>query len=137
MTDPDFTVHTAEEISMVPPFGQEDCYSTTITKDVDPSQLADEIAAQVGHTVQVTVFRPLDVPVSEEDPARLYVHPPVDGRTVRAKVRSHQIDPDYGFTPEQLERRELRAKIARKEPLNPEELMRALHLSLQDHGASA
>lgn len=129
---PDFIAHTSSEIAMLPPYGEEDCYSTTITKDVDPSQLADELASQLGYAVQVVVIRPLpEEPIDEEHPANLYVHPPVDGRTVRAKIRSHVIDPDYGFTPEQLELRELRAKLARKEVLTQEELMRALHFSLQ------
>lgn len=132
MTEFQVVVHDSKELAIVPPYGEEDCYSTTITKDVDPSQLADEITAQVGHTVQVVVIRPVpEDPIDEEHPAYLYVHPPVDGRTVRAKVRNHVIDPDYGFTPEQLERRELIGKLGRKEPLTPEETARALLFSLQ------
>jgi len=117
-----FVAHSAEEIT---PFPDEDAYLTTVDKDIDVSQLADEITKASGVNVVVVVMHnPLG------SGGELYVRPPVDAELVEAAVQAHVPDPDYGLSEEVKERQALMKKIDGGIPLTSDEVMRALKLSL-------
>lgn len=125
-----YAVMTPQKMADTNPFDG-DCYSTTVNKEVNVSQLADEIAASVGFDVQISfVNSQPDIPVGPDNPAKMYVHPQVDGRVVRGKIRAHQINDDYGFTEDQLRRRELMRKIRLGEELTDAEMREGMRLAL-------
>lgn len=124
-------VMTPEKLADTNPFGGAGVYVTEVTREVGTQQLADEIGEAAGFDVQLSVVnRRPGTPISEDNPAKVYVHPPVDGRMVRGKIKSHQIDDMYGLTSDQRDRIVLVGKLRRGEDLSKKELARALSLAL-------
>jgi hypothetical protein len=118
-----FVVHTVEEIRATSPFPDEDAYVATVTKDIDVTQLADEITKASGTAVTVAV-------VHGDPEGTLYVRPLVDPEVIEAVVEAHVIDPDYGLPADVRERQVLLEKIDQGISLSSEEVLRALKLSL-------
>lgn len=98
-----------------------------VGKAVHPSQLADEIEAEVGYGVQLMAIglQP-GTEVIPQEPGRLYVTPPVEEDALRRVIERHEIDELYGLSGEVRERYELLAKLRRGEDLTPDEMRRAL-----------
>lgn len=99
----------------------------SVGRAVQPSQLADEIEAEVGYGVQLmAISLQPGTEVTPEAPGRLYVTPPVPEDALRRVIERHEIDELYGFSEEEREKYELLRKLHRGEDLTPEELRRAL-----------
>lgn len=122
---------TPAKLADTNPFGGADVYVTELDREVNTAQLADEIGESAGFEVQLSVVnRRPGTPIGEDNPAKIYVHPPVDGRVVRGKIKSHQIDDLYGLTSDQRDRIVLVGKLRRHEELTPDETARVLRLAL-------
>lgn len=98
----------------------------TVTKDVHPLQLMDEVYARLGDRTKyevVCVLEDDDNPVSEENPLVLHVMGnSVDLRTVRGVVESHEKDEHYGRTEEEKHLEELKERLRSGEDLPASEL---------------
>lgn len=122
-----------ELLAMINPFGKEDCAAIDLTCEVDPSQLADEIYAMVGIRVQISICRvPVNGAVTEASPRRMHVCPVVQEDVLREVIAAHEIDPDYGLTEEQRERRNLIAKLRDGREMTGQERDRLLLLTLTE-----
>jgi len=125
-----FVSMTPKKMADTNPFDG-DCYTTSLDRQVNVAQLGDEISEAVGFNVQLSVVNPCPgTPISEDNPATMYIHPPVDGRVVRGKIRSHQIDDLYGLSEDQRARLTLTDKLRRGESLTEKEQATALRLAL-------
>lgn len=124
-----------EVLAMGNPFGREECVSIDLTREINPSQLADEICERTGRpSFQVLVANPEPGRhhLNRTLPDRLHVSPPVDEDVLRELIGAHEPDPDYGLTEEQREQRDLLGKLRDGKSLSPKELNRALMLVLTE-----
>lgn len=123
-----------EMLAAANPFGQQDCVSVDVGREVNLSQLADEIEAKTGVQVQLTLSNPEPGKhaLDRSLPDRLHVLPPVPEDVLREAVAAHEIDPDYGFTDDQRERIALVNKLRGGEKLTQEEMTRAMLLMLTE-----
>lgn len=107
--------------------------SMTVTREVNPSQLLDEVYDRLGDRSHYNValqVKEWGLPVSEANPATLHVHPAsVDMRTVRGAVESHVPDPHWGMDDEAIRLAGLKAKLAEGD-LGHEELNQLLRAVL-------
>lgn len=124
-------VMTPAKLADTNPFAGQEVYVTEVSQEINAAQLTDEIGKAAGFDVQLSVInRRPGTPIGEDNPAKVYIHPPVDGRTVHAKIRAHQIDDLYGLTQDQKDRIVLVGKLRRGEDLTQDEMTRALRLAL-------
>ncbi|MEV7675099.1 hypothetical protein [Streptomyces sp. NPDC088752] len=108
----------------------------TWAREMTVAQLQAELDETLEHRVSIAVILPLGEdghpkPVSESDPATIYVSPSsADLSAVRKVLSAHRSDPYYGMTEEQRQNAQLREKIASGATLTPEEVQRALQILL-------
>lgn len=120
-----------ELLAQVNPFGDRECVSVDVAKEVGLPQLADEIEAETGVQVQLTLSRSRTGGApTPTHPSRLHVCPPVEEDVLRRVIAAHEADPDYGLTPEQRERAELLEKLRQGKSLSGKELNLALRFAL-------
>lgn len=113
------------------PFGDVECCSVTLTREVNVTQLSDEIRAMAGYEVQLSVIKPQPgTKINGDHPAKLYVHPMVEESVIQKSVADHVPDDLYSLTPDQRMRAELLGKLKRGEELSVTELTQALQLAL-------
>lgn len=86
-------------------------------KKVNTSQLADEIQAKHGSTVNVVLNR------NDDGTRVLWVKPKnVDGRTIRGVLNSHEYDEEWGLTEEEADVRDKIQRLTNGEQLSLDEL---------------
>lgn len=111
---------SADQLAMVNPFGDRKCSVVTVSRDVNVSQLTDEIVADTGMDVQAVLTR------TKDGIDRLFVCPPVELDALSGIVAAHKPDARYGMSAEQREYEDLLDKMKRGEPLSQEEMVRAM-----------
>lgn len=118
-------VCTAEEIASRNPFAEDATCILVDERQLNVSQLTDEISAATGDTVQLVLLSLPDI-----GKRWMYVCPPVIKEIVEKCIDDHIPDPDYGLPPEVLQRETLIKKLEEGTPLTQEEVLLALRLSL-------
>ncbi len=124
MSDMSFVVASPERIAMSNPFGEAECVSVDLRKDINVTQLADEIGRLTGFPVMV-----MEIPF-EGLVSKLHVSPIVDEETIMRAIEDHEIDDLYGMDDRQRERGELMRKLSSEEEMSVEEIRRALMIAL-------
>lgn len=119
-----FTVASPERLAMSNPFDDMACVSVDLGKEINVTQLADEIGARAGYPVMLAMI------ISETAQPRLYVRPVVDEETITQAINDHEIDDMYGLSDERRERNTLIRKLSSGEGLTTEEMLYALRLAL-------
>lgn len=127
-------VAVPEMLAMANPFGQQDCVSMDLVREVNLSQLADEIGAAAGVQVQLTVANPEPGKhhLNRTLPNRLHVLPPIPEQVLREVISAHEPDADYGLTEEQRERFALLEKLRQDKKLTSAEMAQALIVALSE-----
>lgn len=128
--EPTFSAIPPEVVAASNPFGQQDSAMVQLHKQVNLSQLVDELAVATGRTVQVALVNPSPGNNLRDGEVRLYVTPPLPEHVLAEVVGAHEPDELYGLDEGQRERAELVAKLRRGEELSPAERDRALLLVL-------
>lgn len=113
------------------PFDKNDCVRIRVIKNVNLTQLADELERSLGHPVQMTLSNGNGF-ADEERPAFLFVSPSAPEDEILDVVADHRPDPDYGLSGEQRERTRLLSKLRAGEELSAAELSKALLLALSN-----
>lgn len=127
-----FVLTTPRKLADMNPFDEGESLCTQVTKEINPTQLTDEIERAMGVAVQICIANPdPEQAVSPDNPAKLYVHPVVEVEQVDKIVKDHVPDPDYGLSAEDQRRAELTGKLAQGHALDPAELMEALQMVLR------
>lgn len=127
-----FVVASPHKLADINPFGDLEALCTQVSKEINPTQLTDEISQETGVTVQICAVNPNpSFPVGPDNPSKLYVQPVVDVEQVDKIVKEHIPDSDYGLSPENRRRHELIKKLSDGQALSSGELMEALQLALR------
>lgn len=106
----------------------------TVTKDVNPGQLMEEVYERLGDRKKFEVVAQVEDDegeISEENPLVLHVFGDADMRTVRGVVESHEKDPNYGVSDDERELRELADRLTSGEDLPAADLNKLLRGMLQ------
>lgn len=126
-----FAVATPQKMAAVSPFGAEAIY-TRVAKEINPTQLADEIYEATGVEAQICIANPNpDQRVDSSNPSTIYITPIIDPDEIDKVVKNHVVDPNYGLSPDNKRRNELAEKLSQGEKLDPAELMEALQMALR------
>lgn len=102
-----------------------DAETIRVTRDIHPGQLLHEVDTALGDPDRYHVIGHLeqdDHPVSETNPFTLHIHGGVDAQVVRDLVDSHEKDPHFGLSPEQIEIEKLKTRLRSGEDLSAAEL---------------
>ena len=121
-----FVTSSPERLARSNPFGDAEAVSVDLGKEVNVTQLADEIRALAGFPVMVASAK-------SDDPvlvSKLYVTPVVSEKLIVQAVKDHEPDDLYGMNAVQRERYELMRKLSSGDELSEEETRRALSLTL-------
>ena len=126
-----FTTVRPEALALANPFGDAECVRVDLLRPVNVSQLADEITAEIGQGVQISMVnaRP-GTPVSADNPAGLFIRPVIDEDVLTEVITKHRPDDAYGLGIRHKERLDLVEKLESGEDLTKEELIRALKIAL-------
>src|SRR5690606_13792902 len=95
-------------------------------KEFNVSQLAEEISARTGRDVSVVILR-------SNTRRKLWITPrEIDMRKVRGAVKSHEVDPEWGLTDEDVENQRRIRRLKSGEKLSLEESNAVLRALIRD-----
>lgn len=108
------------------PFGGQGRGIEVEVKEYNVSQLAEEISARTGKDVSVVILR-------SKTRRKLWITPrEIDMRKVRGAVKSHEVDPEWGLTDEDVENQRRIRRLKSGEKLSLEESNAVLRALIRD-----
>ena len=120
-----------EVMAATNPFPEEQSVTLDLQREVNVTQLADEISALVGFEVSLALVNLTpELDVTHGGTQRLCVMPAIKDHILLQALADHEPDELYGFSDDQRKRQELVVKLKKGEPMTEEEMRQALLLAL-------